>query len=190
MKLGIQKRWFSGALTFFLIWALPLSAFCEEASIKGVSVKGSDGVWKVGFHVENCFTERMEEAIQSGIRTVFTFYFNLYQKRKLWRDRKVASMEFHHTIQYDPIRGEYRVTMEENGSSRVTSNLQEAKNWMAKVEEAEVRLSSKLKPGVPTELRIKAELDPVKLPFHLEYLFFFVSLWDFETKWHIESLSP
>lgn len=172
-----------------MILALPISAFCEEASIKGVRVKGSDGVWKVGFHVENCFTERMEEAIKSGIKTVFTFYLHLYQKRAWWRDRKMGSAQFRHTIQYDPIRGEYSVIMEENGSSRVTSDLEEAKHWMAKVEEVEIRPSSKLEPKAAAELRIKAELDPVKLPFHLEYLFFFVSLWDFETKWHVESLS-
>jgi hypothetical protein len=190
MKFGIKKRWLVGGLAFFLIWTFSLSAFCEEASINEVSVKGIDGVWKVGFSVENCFTEKMDEAIKSGIRTVFTFYLHLYQKRKWWRDRKVASLEFHHTIQYDPIRGEYLVTLEENGSSQVTSDLEEAKRWMAKVEEVEVQPSSRLKPGTPTELRIKAELDPVKLPFHLEYLFFFVSLWDFETKWHIEPLPP
>lgn len=190
MKHGIKNRWVVGGLTLFLIWILPLSAFCQEASIKEVSVKGTNGVWKVGFFVENCFTEKMDEAIKSGIRTVFTFYLNLYQKRNLWRDRKVGSRQFRHTIQYDPIRGEYHVTLEENHSSRMTSNLEEAKMWMARVEEMEIRPSSSLKPGIPTELRIKAELDPVKLPFHLEYLFFFVSLWDFETKWHIEPLSP
>ena len=188
MKFSIKKRWVVGALTFFLIWTLPLSAFCQEASIKEVSVKGTNGVWQVGFYVENCFTEKMEEAITSGIRTVFTFYLNLYQKRKLWKDRKVVSMQFQHSIQYDPIRGEYLVTSGENHSSRTTSNFEEAKRWMAKVEEVEVRPSFQLKPGIPIELRIKAELDPVKLPFHLEYLFFFVSLWDFETKWYIEPL--
>jgi len=47
-----------------------------------------------------------------------------------------------------------------------------------------------MKPGALTYLRIKAELDPIKLPLHLEYLFFFVSLWDFETDWHVETLSP
>jgi hypothetical protein len=190
MKHSIKNRWLTGALTFFLISTLPLSAFCQEASIKEVRVKGTNGVWNVGFFIENCFTEKMDEAIQTGIKTVFTFYLNLYQKRKLWRDRKVASMKFQHSIQYNPIRAEYLVTLEENHSSRTTSNLEEAKKWMAKVEELEVRSSSQLKPGVPTEFRIKAELDPVKLPFHLEYLFFFVSLWDFETKWHIEPLPP
>jgi hypothetical protein len=191
MKHRTQKKWVAGTVIFFLIVILPLSAFCQESSIQEVSAKGTEkGVWKVGFYVENCFTEKMDEAIQTGIKTVFTFYLHLYQKRKLWRDRKVASMQFHHTIEYDPIRGEYLVTLEENRSSHVTSNLEEAKRWMAKVEEVEVRPSSQLKPGIPTELRIKAELVPVKLPFHLEYLFFFVSLWDFETKWHIEPLPP
>jgi hypothetical protein len=61
---------------------------------------------------------------------------------------------------------------------------------MASVEELEIRPSSQLKAGIPVELRIKAELDPVKLPFHLEYLFFFVSLWDFETKWYTKPLPP
>jgi hypothetical protein len=190
MKHGIKKRWMLRGLTFFLIWILHLSAFCQEASIQEVSAKGTNGVWKVGFFIENCFTDKMDEAIKSGIQTVFTFYLHLYQKRKLWRDRKIASMKFQHSIQYDPIRGEYLVTSEENHSTRVTSNLEEAKRWMAKVEEVEVRPSSQLKPGIPTELRIKAEMDPVKLPFHLEYLFFFVSLWDFETKWHVEPLPP
>ncbi len=190
MKQMRRKKWLAGTLTLFLICAFPLSAFCQEASIKDVGVKGGNGVWKVGFFIENCFTEKMDEAIQTGVKTVFTFYLNLYQKRKLWRDRKIGSMKFQHSIQYDPIRGEYLVASDENHSSRTTSNLEEAKKWMAKVEELEIRPSSQLNPGAPAELRIKAELDTVKLPFHLEYLFFFVSLWDFETKWYIKPLAP
>ncbi|MFB3887290.1 MAG: DUF4390 domain-containing protein [Thermodesulfobacteriota bacterium] len=189
MKHGIKNRWLArAALAFLLISTLPLPAFCQEASVREVSVKGSNGAWKVGFFIENCFTEKMDEAIQTGIKTVFTFYIQLYQKRKLWKDRKIASIQFHHSIQYDPIRGEYLVLLEESRSSRTTSRLEEAKRWMASVEEMEIRPSSPLKPGVPAELRIKAELDPVKLPFHLEYLFFFVSLWDFETKWYTKPL--
>jgi hypothetical protein len=190
MEQNIKKKWMAGGFAFFLFWILSLSAFCQAASIKEVETKGSDGVWKVSFLVANCFTDKMDEAIQSGMKTAFTFSLQLYQKRKILKDRKLASMEFRHTIRFDPIRGEYLVTFGEGQSSRVTSNLEEAKRWMAKVEEVEVRSFSKLKPKTTTELRIKAELDPVKLPFHLEYLFFFVSLWDFETKWHVEPLHP
>jgi len=32
-------------------------------------------------------------------------------------------------------------------------------------------------------VKLKAKLDNVRLPLHLEYLFFFVSFLDFETDW-------
>jgi hypothetical protein len=59
-----------------------------------------------------------------------------------WRDRKVASLQFQHTVQYSPIRREYQVTLGEKGTSRVTQNFEEAKRWMAKVQEAEIKPSS------------------------------------------------
>ena len=190
MRHGIQNHWIVGGIVFFLILIFPVSAFCQKAAIKNVQVKPGDGVWKVSFDVENCFTEKMEEAIKSGMRTTFTFYVNLYQKRSWWKDRKVASAEFRHTVQYHPIQKVYQVKLGENHSSMVASNLEEAKKSMSKVREFEIRSSSPLVRGVPAYFRIKAELDPVRLPLHLEYLFFFVSLWDFETDWHSEPLSP
>jgi hypothetical protein len=190
MKCGIKNRWVIVGMAFLLIWIFPPSAFCQKASVKDVTVKGTDGVWKVSFDVQNCFTEKMQEAIQSGIQTTFTFYIHLYQKRSWWKDRKVASVEFHHTVQYNPIQKVYQVALEENHSSPAASSLEEAKKHMSKVKELEIRSSFALEPGVPTYFRIKAELDPVRLPLHLEYLFFFVSLWDFETDWHIEPLPP
>jgi hypothetical protein len=31
---------------------------------------------------------------------------------------------------------------------------------------------------------VKAKLDTIRLPMHMEYVLFFVSLWDFETDWY------
>jgi hypothetical protein len=190
LKQKRQNQCLIGGIVLLLIWIVPLSAFCQKASIKDVNVKGAIGAWKVSFDVENCFTEKMEEAIQSGIRTTFTFYIDLYQKRSWWKDRKVASYKFHHTVRYHLIQKVYQVTLEEDHSSPVASSLEEAKKLMSKVKGFEIQPSSPFKPGIPTYFRIMAELDPVRLPLHLEYLFFFVSLWDFETDWHIEPLPP
>jgi len=190
MRLRIHKKWMAGGVVFLLILVYPLSAFCQKAAIKEVNVKRMNGVWKVSFNVEDCFTEKMEEAIQSGIRTTFTFYINFCQRRSWWKDRKIASVEFRRTVQYHPIQKVYQVKLGENHSSLVVSSLEEAKKLMSKVKEFEIRSSSALEPRVPAYFRIKAELDPVRLPLHLEYLFFFVSLWDFETHWHLEPLPP
>ena len=173
-----------------MILVFPLSAFCQKAAIKNVQVKGGSEVWRISFDVENCFTEKMEEAVQSGIRTTFTFYVNLYQKRSWWKDRKVASAEFRHTVQYHPIQKVFQVRLGEGQTYRVASSMEEAKKLMSEVRELEIRSSSPLDPGVPSYFRIKAELDPVRLPLHLEYLLFFVSLWDFETDWHLHPLPP
>ena len=34
------------------------------------------------------------------------------------------------------------------------------------------------------QVRMMAELDKIKLPFYVHYVFFFLSLWDFETAWY------
>ena len=188
MQRSSRNILFIGGIGFFLILIFPLTAFCQKAAVKNVHVKGGNKVWKISFDVENCFTEKMEEAIQSGIRTTFTFYVNLYQKRSWWKDRKVASAEFRHTVQYYPIQKVFQVRLREGHTSLAASSLEEAKTLMSKVREFEIRSSSPLDPGVPSYFRIKAELDPVRLPLHLEYLLFFVSLWDFETDWHLEPL--
>jgi hypothetical protein len=177
-----------GGIAFFLILIFPLTAFCQKAAIKNVHVSGGNPAWRISFDVENCFTEKMEEAIQSGIRTTFTFYINLYQKRSWWKDRKVASAEFRHTVQYHPIQKVFQVKLGEGRTYQMASSMEEAKALMSKVRQFEIRSSSPLNPGVPSYFQIKAELDPVRLPLHLEYLFFFVSLWNFETDWYLQPL--
>ena len=36
---------------------------------------------------------------------------------------------------------------------------------------------------------MKAKLDKARLPLRMEYLFFFVSLWDFETDWYQQKVT-
>jgi hypothetical protein len=189
MKHRNRNIWVIGGIVFLLVWMFPLSAYCQKAFIKDIRVQGGNGAWKVSFDVENCFTEKMEEAIQSGIPTTFTFYINLHQKR-WWKDRKLASVEFRHTVQYHPIQKVYQIKLGEDPSSLAASSLGEAKKLMSRVKEFKIQPSSPFEPGASAYFRIKAELDPVRLPLHLEYLFFFVSLWDFETDWVTQPLLP
>ncbi len=190
MKPKNQNVWIMGAMVSLLIFIFPLPAFCQKANIKDIRLKRADGVWNISFNVENCFTEKIEEAIHSGIPTTFTFYVNLLQKRGWWKDRKLASVEVRHTVQYIPIQKVFQVKLGEDHAAVATSSLEEAKKMMSRVKELGVRSSSPFEPGVPAYFRIKAELDPVRLPLHLEYLFFFVSLWDFETDWVTQPLPP
>jgi hypothetical protein len=56
-------------------------------------------------------------------------------------------------------------------------------------DEIEIKPSPHLTEGVVYKLGLKAELDTIKLPFFLDYILFFVKLWDFETDWYSHSFS-
>ncbi len=187
MRHKSQTAWLIGWVLFLSVPIFPLPGFCQKAAVQDIQVKRANEILEVSFDVENCFTEKIEEAIQSGIPTTFTFYIDLHQKR-WWKDRTVASVEVRHTVQYHPIQKVYQIKLGENPSALSAPSLEEAKKMMSRVRDLRVRPSSPLEPGVPAYFRIKAELDPVRLPLHLEYLFFFVSLWDFETDWAIQPL--
>jgi len=104
----IQNRRLAGGLILLFLLIFPEVAFSQKASIRDVRVSDGQEGWRVSFSVENCFTEKMEEVVQTGIPTTFTFYLHLYQVRTWWRDRKVASLQFQHTIQYSPFAGSIR----------------------------------------------------------------------------------
>ncbi len=38
-------------------------------------------------------------------------------------------------------------------------------------------------------LKMKVKIDKVRLPLYMEYVFFFVSFWDFETAWYKKDFS-
>ncbi len=42
----------------------------------------------------------------------------------------------------------------------------------------------KLVKGNNYYLQMKVKIDKVRLPLHMEYIFIFVSFWDFETAWY------
>jgi len=55
---------------------------------------------------------------------------------------------------------------------------------MCEVDNIRLVTLNKLEKGLRYQIRAKAELSDITLPFYLHYLLFFVSLWKFETEWY------
>lgn len=150
---------------------------------------------RVSFEIKNAFTKDIEEGIKSGIPTTFTFFVELYRKRGLWFDETLANMTFKHTVKYDTLKEEYEIVLEEKPLEtdlkpvpiRV-KGLEQAKKIMAGGDNIAVKPA--LKKGEEYQLRIKAALDPVSLPFPLDYMLFFVSFWSYETGWYEKEFTP
>lgn len=174
-------------LVFLVIILAPAAVIAAEASISGIMVNLDP--LRVSFEVKDAFTEEIEEAVKSGMPTSFNFIVRLSRVDPVWFDEDIGEWEFRHTVKYDTLKDEYEVRLDEDISREArTKDLEEMKSFMSKGEAIAIT-PAHLVPGEVYELGIKAELDKTDLPALLNYMFFFVKLWDFETEWHIYRFS-
>ena len=165
--------------------AFPGGAFGQEAALTNIIVTNTRDDLLVYLNVEGAFTEEMKEAILSGVPATFSFIIRLYMARNFWLDKEMADLEVTHTIKYDNLKKEFDVRRSwEKGRSRTTKSFAEARQWMSEIDSLPIAALSQLRKDTQYQLRLKAELSEVTLPFYLHYVLFFVSLWDFETDWY------
>lgn len=158
------------------------SASAQDARLTNIIVTNTRDDLLVYLNVEGAFREKMKTAILSGVPTTFSFFITLYQVRNLWLDKKIADLKVTHTIKYNNLRKEFTVKHSgENGEPIITQSLGEAKKLMAEIDSLKIVPLNMLEKGKNYQIRAKAELSKVTLPFYLHYVFIFVSLWDFET---------
>jgi hypothetical protein len=162
----------------------------NKAEIVAVEIAQDPENLKVSFYIQDCFTPSMEEAIQSGVPTTFRILAVLEKPGVLFFETEILNVVLEHTIKYDYLKNEYVVQLPENpDSTLITKNFLEAKRWMSTVKDLPLLPLWRLQKDEVYQLRLKAELSKVELPLFFRYIFFFVSLWDFETDWQKINLS-
>ena len=135
--------------------------------------------------VQGAFTDKMKNAVLTGVPITFSFFINLYQVRNLWLDKKIASLKITHTLKYDSLKKEYVIKRSWNGDKNLSAeSIEEAQRLMTDIDSLKITELRNLKKGQQYQIRAKAELSKKTLPFYLHYVLFFVSLWDFETDWY------
>ena len=176
---------FTLLLLFCFLLSFPSPLQAAEATLSNIIVTNTQEDLLVFFDIEGCFTREMEEAILNGIPTTFTIVIKLYRTRTAWLDASIASITLEHTIKYDSLKNEFRVTRsEEDKTELVVKDFEAAKKAMAEIRNIRVVSLKELQDRGKYQLRVKAELEKVRLPLYLHYVLFFVSLWDFETDWY------
>jgi hypothetical protein len=172
------------AVFLVLFLFLPYPASGQEAKIRDILITPQGGQILVYAQVTNCFTKPMESAIMAGLTTTFTFLLNLYQERSGWMDSKVTSAEIKNTIKYDSVKKTFYVYSSMERDPAMFQDLESAKRAMSEFNGAIVFPKSVVRKDLPHYITMMAKLEKVRLPLHMEYVFFFVSLWDFETAWY------
>ncbi len=173
-------------LAAFVLFAPEVCRAAGEARVMGFSVSGMDSL-KVSFSVRDAFTKEMEDALKSGLPIAFTFNVELDRVRSMWIDEELGAWEFRHVVRYDTLKDEYVVSRDEangNGDSGVrTKDFNEMKEIMSALTLARIAPQKAFEAGESYELRAKATLKTVTLPFFLDHVLFFVKAWNIETDW-------
>jgi hypothetical protein len=180
---SLKKLLFIFTAFVLLLLEIPFLAYGADPQIQDVLIQKNPHHVVIFAKVVNCFTKDMESAIMAGIPLTFTYYADFYQQRSFWFDKKLASKTVEHTVKYDQVKKTFFVSSGRGKEPSTHQDLNSAKEVMADLSSLEIVPIADLKKGVSYYVEIKAKLKRVELPLHMEYVFFFVSLWDFETSW-------
>lgn len=134
--------------------------------------------------VSDGFTPDMNAAVMAGFPVQFTFYAGIYQERSFWFDRQLSEIKITRTLKFDNLKKTFQVSSDSGSDPAVFQTLGEAKVAMSDLNGFPVASVKALSKDTEYYLKVMAKLDRVQLPLRLEYVFLFVSLWDFETPWH------
>ncbi len=174
-----------GAVLLNLIFLIRTPFAAPDATLSNLIVTNTSKELLVYLNVEGAFREQTVTAIMSGVPASFSFFIKLYQKRSMWFDKAIADIEITNAIKYNNLKKEFVVERSwENGRIRTAQTLQEAQKLMTEVDGLRIISLDKLEKGMQYQVKAKAKLSKLTLPFYLHHVFFFVSLWDFETDWY------
>ncbi len=155
----------------------------NNANITDIALVNSEQDVLAFFSVQDGFTVEMEKGIKNGIPVTFTFFIELHQSGGA--KRKITSHNFDHTLNYDSLKQEFHVEIEEKNNRIIkTKKLTEAQSVMTMVHDFKLCELRMLKPGASYNIKIRAQLAQKKLPLNFQHLIPFWKPWDFETKWH------
>lgn len=160
-------------------------AIAQDAILTNLIVTNTNDDLIVFLKVEGAFREKMKKAVLSGVSTSFSFFISLHKVRSLWIDKKIADVTVIHTIKYNNLKNEFIIKRSwENNQPIVIQSFDEARKLMTEVDNLKIVPLKKIEKNNQYQIRAKAELSKLTLPFYLHYILFFVSLWNFETDWH------
>jgi hypothetical protein len=185
-----NKRLF--LIFLFLVFgfmALPMKVQAIDPKITDILVTNNRESVLLYARLVNGFKPEMEMAVLAGIPAVFTFQLEVYQERSLVWDKKITGHEIKRTMKYDNLKKIFSIYTNGNQQPVIFSDFESAQKAMTDFNGIIAVPLSSLTKGENYYMLIKVKMDKVRLPLRMEYVFFFVSFWDFETAWNRQNFS-
>ena len=134
--------------------------------------------------VQNGFKEKMIESLQSGINVYYSFYLEVSKITPDWPDELITSSSFKHSINYDTLRDDYLVTLEEKNDKVVRlPSLLDAQKVLERINGVAAIAIAQLIPGQKYQIRLRAELTQKTIPLAIHKILPLFTAKDIKTKW-------
>ncbi|HUN56388.1 MAG TPA: DUF4390 domain-containing protein [Smithella sp.] len=167
----------------------PTRTHAVEPEIKDILITNDVENVLLYARLVNGFKPDMELAVLAGIPVTFTMQLDVYQERSFTWDKKIFSQEIKRSIKYDNLKKTFSVFSSNKKEPVVFTDFESAQKAMADFNGIIAAPLSSLTKGRNYYVMIKIKMDKVRLPLHMEYIFFFVSYWDFETSYYRQNFS-
>jgi hypothetical protein len=189
VKKDFWKLFFIFLLIVFGCLGTALQGQAIEPTINDIMITNNKDNVLLYARVVNGFKTEMESTILAGVPAVFTLQLEVYQVRSAFWDKKINSYEIKRTLKYDNIKKTFSIFTNGNETPVIFPDFESAQKAMADLSGIIIAPIQKLTKGNNYYLRMKVKIDKVRLPLHMEYVFLFVSFWDFETAWYKQKFS-
>ena len=175
-----------GWLIIFLTMTVACSGWvwADDARLENIIVTNTRDDLLLYLNASEAFNEELTTAIQSGVEVTFTYFFRLTRIRSFWKDEAINKLDITHTIAYDTLKDEYRVTRSWEKYPHTVKAYDAAQKLMTTINSLEISPLAELSKGQQYRIRVKAEQKRRRLPYKMHYVLFFLSLRDFETDWY------
>ena len=173
----------------FIFMGFPVKVHAIEPKITDILITNDVEDVLLYARLVNGFKPDMELAVLAGIPAIFTMQLEVYQERPLLWDKKIAGQEIKRTMKYDNLKKTFSVLTNSKTEPVIFSDFESAQKAMTDFNGIIAVPLSSLTKGKNYYALIKIKMDKARLPLHMEYVFFFVSYWDFETSWYQQRFS-
>ena len=142
--------------------ALAVSASAQTSGFRIVPIPSGDRVY-VSFDLADGFTEDVRAAIQSGLKTTFTYDVELRLDVPGWVDRTIGSSTVTATVQYDNLQRHYTLTRVIDGKQDEQKQVESeaaVRQWMTHFNQLPLFRTTLLEANRDYYVRVRATARP------------------------------
>ena len=146
-----------------IVLALGVVAHAAQSPDLSVTPIARDGQVWVSFELSDGVTSEVQDAIQSGLATTFSYEVELRHGSAAWFDRTVAALTITATVRFDNLTRRYQMSRTLDGrveDAQPTEDQDAMRRWMTRFERVPLSATASLETNGEYYVRVRARTRP------------------------------